>query len=125
MFVNERLDAGDVILQRAEPILPGDTAGELHERLGRLGARLLVETISRIEQGNAPRSPQEEHQVTHAPKIDKEQGRIKWDRSAVEIERMIRAFNPWPSAYTEWDGEPLKVWRAEVIATVAGVPGWL
>ena len=58
-----------------------------------------------------------------APKIGKDQGRIIWSRSAREIERMIRAFNPWPSASTECAGEPLKVWQAEVVAAVTGVPG--
>ena len=123
MFLTERLDPGDVILQRVEPILPGDTAGVLHERLAHLGARLLVETLARLEQGTAPRLPQAEGEVTLAPKIEKDQGRINWDWGAVAIERMIRAFNPWPSAQTDWGGEPIKVWEADVVPAVAGVPG--
>ena len=108
------MDAGDLILQRAEPIGPDDTAGTLHDRLAPLGAKLLAETLA----GDFPRRPQDESQVTHARKLTKEDGRIDWTRPAVEIERQIRAFNPWPGTFTERDGTTLKVWKAEVVAGV-------
>ena len=93
MFINERMDAGDIILQRAEPIRPDDTAATLHDRLAQLGALLIVETIQLPEW---PRRPQDESLVTFAKKLTKDDGRVDWNRSAVEIERQVRAFNPWP-----------------------------
>jgi methionyl-tRNA formyltransferase len=121
MFLNERMDAGDIILQRSEPIRPGDTSGVLHDRLALLGARLLVETVNLIAAGQAPRRRQDEALATRARKLTKGDGRVDWTKSAVEIERQIRAFDPWPGTYTMLGGEPLKLWRAEVVADV-GVP---
>ena len=123
MYLNERLDAGDIILQRAEPIRPDDTAATLHDRLALLGAGLLVETVELITAGRAPRAPQDEKHVTRAGKLTKEDGRVDWTKPAVEIERQIRALNPWPSAYTFWGKTMLKLWKTEVVATAAGKPG--
>ncbi len=110
MFMNERMDAGDIILQRAEPIRPDDTAGSLHDRLAALGAELLVETLA----GNLPRHPQDESQATYARKLTKEDGRIDWSKPAIEIERQIRAMNPWPGAFTTLGDTPVKIWKAEL-----------
>jgi methionyl-tRNA formyltransferase len=123
MYLNERLDAGDIILQRAEPIRPDDTAATLHDRLASLGAGLLVETVELIDAGRAPRAPQDEKQVTRAGKLTKEDGRVDWTKPAVEIERQIRALNPWPSAYTFWGKTMLKLWKTEVVANATGKPG--
>src|SRR5207249_1221272 len=86
-----KITAGDIIRQRAEPIRGDDTAGTLHNRLASLGARLLVETLK----SDFPRRPQDESQVTYARKLTKEDGRIDWSKPPIEIERQIRAFNPW------------------------------
>ncbi len=110
MFMNERMDAGDIILQRAEPIRPNDTAGSLHDRLAALGAELLVETLA----SDFPRRPQDESQATYARKLTKEDGRIDWTKPATEIERQIRAMNPWPGAFTTLGQTPVKIWKAEL-----------
>ncbi len=123
MFLNEQMDAGDIILQRAESIGPDDTAATLHDRLARLGAGLLVETVGLIAAGQPPRIRQDDSRVTHARKLDKDAGRIDWTRPAVEIERQIRAFDPWPSAYMVYGGKLLKLWKAEVVPHVGGRPG--
>lgn len=123
MFLNERLDAGDIIFQRSEPIYPTDTAATLQHRLAPLGAALLVETVRAIGEGNAPRKAQDASQATYARKLTKEDGRVDWSKSAAEIERQIRAFDPWPGAYTFWGGLLVKLWRAEVLPVASGQPG--
>lgn len=126
MFMDEQMDTGDIILQRAQLIHAADTAATLHDRLAKLGAEVLAETISLIAQGNPPRAKQDETHTTYAKKLTKEDGRIDWKRPAVEIERQIRAFNPWPSAYTYCDDLLLKIWKAEVdLNAGAGKPGEL
>jgi methionyl-tRNA formyltransferase len=111
MFINEKMDAGDIILQRAEPIRSDDTAGTLHDRLATLGAQLLVETLA----GDFPRRPQDESQATYARKLTKEDGRIDWTKPAVQIERQIRAMNPWPGAFAYLGDLMVKLWKAEVL----------
>ncbi|MCX7916170.1 MAG: methionyl-tRNA formyltransferase, partial [Verrucomicrobiae bacterium] len=123
MYLNERMDAGDIILQRATPILPDDTAATLHDRLAILGAELLRETVGLIEAGKAPRIPQDEARATYARKISKEQGRAEWTRPACELERQIRAFDPWPGVFTQWGDRLLKLWRARVRAGRSAAPG--
>jgi methionyl-tRNA formyltransferase len=123
MFINERMDAGDIILQRAEPVRANDTSGMLHDRLAALGAKLLVETVGLIDASKAPRTPQDESRATYAKKISKEDGRIDWTKPAEEIERQIRAFNPWPGSYTFSGDVMLKIWKAEVIGDATGKPG--
>ena len=123
MYMDERMDTGDIILQSAEQIRDDDTGATLHDRLAKLGAEVLVETVGLIAEGKAPRVKQDEARATYAKKIVKEDGRIDWTRSAVEIGRQVRAFNPWPSAYTELGGLILKIWKAEVVENAAGRPG--
>ena len=123
MYLNERLDAGDIILQRAEPIHPDDTAAILHDRLASLGAGLLVETMELISAGRMPRTPQDEKQVTYAKKLTRENGRVDWTKPAEEIDRQIRAFDPWPSVYTFWGDTMLKLWKTEVVTAATGKPG--
>lgn len=112
MLINEQMDAGDILLQRREPIRPDDTSATLHDRLAPLGAELLVETL-RLPQWKP--LPQDPTRVTYARKLTKEDGRIDWSRPATEIERLVRAFNPWPGAFTEQDGQRLKVWKVAVV----------
>ena len=113
MFMDEQLDHGDIILQRQELIRPDDTGASLHDRLAILGADLLAETLTLPVW---PRQTQDETQVTHARKFTKADGRIDWTKSAVEIDRQIRAFNPWPGAFTDRDGTLLKIWKVELVA---------
>jgi len=104
MFMNERMDAGDIISQSEVPIDQGDTAGSLHEKLAEAGARLLLETVAAVRTGNAPRVAQVESEATLAPKLKKAHGRIDWTLSAREIYNRVRGFNPWPVCWSELGG---------------------
>ena len=125
MYMDEHMDTGDIILQRAQLIHDDDTSATLHDRLAKLGADLLVETVGLIAEGKAPRAKQDETRATYAKKITKDDGRIDWTRSAVEIERQVRAFNPWPGTHTRLGDLLLKVWKIEVVEGVSGNPGEL
>ena len=109
------LDTGPILAQRAIPIDQVDTTGTLTPKLARLAADLLIETLPRILAGEVVPHPQDETQATVFRTIRKEEGLIDWTRPAVELARRVRAFNPWPSAYTFWNGLGLKVLRARAV----------
>lgn len=116
MHMAHDLDAGDIIAQRATPIGPGETAEELFVRLAELGAELLTEVLPQIEDGTAPRTPQDESRATLAPMLSKELSPVDWNRSAHEIFDQLRGLYPWPGASTTaLTGEPVKLWSAQVI----------
>lgn len=120
------LDAGDVLLERETPIGERETGGELFERLAELGAEAAVAALDRLESGDASFTPQDEALVTTCRKLRRADARIDWSRSAVELERLVRAMNPWPGAWTPWrKGASLLVHRAEVLAHVDAEPGRL
>ena len=123
MFMDERMDTGDIILQRTEPIREDDTSTALQDRLATLSAGLLVETVSLIDRDRAPRARQDDTKATYAKKLAKEEGRIDWTRPATWIERQLRAFDPWPSAYTFWGDTMLKLLKADVVKEARGKPG--
>jgi len=100
MHLTKKMDAGDVILQRPEPIRPDDTGESLEVRLTDVGSALLVEAIRALEAGTAPRVPQDHDQATFAPKLTKAHGLIDWTQPAEAIERRVRAFIPWPVAHS-------------------------
>lgn len=112
MCISERMDTGDILLQKAIPIEADDTGGSLHDKLSTLGAAALREALRLLKQGQLLARPQNEAEATYAPIIKKEDGRIDWRLDAIAIERRIRAFNPWPSAYTMFGGKLLKIFRA-------------
>ncbi|MGB9608735.1 MAG: methionyl-tRNA formyltransferase, partial [bacterium] len=114
-YASERMDAGDIILQKEVPIFPDDTYGSLCERLFKEGAVLLLSAISLIKEGKAPRIPQNEDKATYAPPLKKEDFRIDWGNSAERIERLIRAGNPSPGAFTFFKGKMLKIWEGKAI----------
>jgi len=124
MFMSERMDGGDIMMQKKVAILPEDTAGTLQEKLAEAGADLIVETLEALRDGRAPRIPQDDSKATFAPKLKKEDGRIDWTRPAIDIYNRIRGFSPWPSSFTDLPaGEGrLKVLRAEVVEA-SGKPG--
>lgn len=99
MYVNERMDAGDIILRREVAIAADDTGGTLHDRLALAGADLLRETVDLIRTGQAPRLPQNQAEATFAPKLKKSDGRIDWTMPAPVIHNRVRAFNPWPGCF--------------------------
>ncbi|GAW30110.1 MULTISPECIES: methionyl-tRNA formyltransferase [unclassified Carboxydocella] len=112
MYMSRELDAGDMILKAKVPIKDTDTFGTLHDRLATLGAELLVQTLTQIEQGQAPREPQDHSRATYAPMLNRETERINWGAGGQQIVNLIRGLNPWPGAYTLWEGNPLKIWQA-------------
>jgi methionyl-tRNA formyltransferase len=120
MQMEAGLDTGPMLLSAAIDIDPQDSTGSLHDRLAALGGRLVVEALARLD-GLVP-TAQPETGVTYANKIDKTEARLDWNRPATEIARKVRAFNPFPGAVVTLAGEPVKVWRAEVVAA-GGRPG--
>lgn len=124
MRLNERMDEGDILLQRETPIAPDESYGELQDRLAALGAEALREALEGLRAGTLHGQPQDHAAATLAPLIAKEDGRIDWNRPAVEIARMVRAFNPWPSAFTSLGDKRLKVHRARASNDMAtAAPG--
>jgi methionyl-tRNA formyltransferase len=123
MHTDERVDTGDIAISRVVQIGEMETAGELSARLSYLGAELLVEALTALENGALPRTPQDHSLATHHPKLTKEAGHIDWTKPAVEISRMVRGFNPWPGAYTALDGAPLKIWLARAVCAESAEPG--
>ena len=118
------VDTGDIILIKELAIAKDETGGGLFDKLAVIGAEACVEALEQIANGTATRTPQNHEEATHVSMISKEFGEIDWNRSAVEIERLIRGLNPWPSAYTTLEGKTFKIWKANVIAeTSAYGPG--
>lgn len=112
MRTDAGMDTGDIIAQEALAIAPDDTAETLTERLARLGARMLVDTLPRWLSGEIEPRPQDDALATYAPMISRDDARIDWRRPAREIDCLVRAYTPWPGAYTTLDGQTLKVVRA-------------
>ena len=112
MQMEAGLDTGPMLLMRPIPIEPDDTASALHDRLAVLGANAILEALDSLSNGTVVAEPQPETGVTYAAKLDKAEARIDWTARAVEIERKVRAFNPWPVAETLYEGEQLRVLRA-------------
>ncbi len=119
MAMNEEMDAGDILLQRETPIAPDDTGGTLGERLARLGAAAIGEAIDGLQAGTLRPVPQPAAGVTFAPRIEREHCRLDWRRTAIELERQVRALAPSPSAFTTLGGKLLKIHRA-ALATGTG-----
>jgi methionyl-tRNA formyltransferase len=116
MQMDSGLDTGPVLLQRRLAISSSHTSGSLGDALSSLGAAALLEALDGLAAGTLKASPQPLEGVTYAPKIGKAEARIDWCRDALEIERQIRAFNPWPVAETVLDGEPLRILAAQAEA---------
>ncbi|HKQ23385.1 MAG TPA: methionyl-tRNA formyltransferase [Burkholderiales bacterium] len=123
MRMEAGLDSGPVYQKRRIPIAGDDTAGTLHDKLAALGARCIVEALPAIADGTLEGVPQDEDGATYAPKIAKHEAAIDWRRNAVEVDRQLRAFNPFPGAYSTLRGELLKVWSATVAAALPAPPG--
>jgi len=129
MRMSAGLDTGPILLQQAVPITQADTAGSLHDSLSQLGARALLRALEGVEEGSLASRPQPAEGVTYAAKIDKSEAIIDWARSAAEIARQVRAFDPWPIAETQFAGEQLRIHKVltvpatELPAGVAAAPG--
>jgi len=125
MYMAEGLDTGDILLQRRIDILPTDTGGSLHDRLAQIAPETLLEALQMLAKGNAPRIPQDNALATYAPKLTRDDGKIDWSEPAEIIERKIRAFNPWPGAFTEIAApslRKLKIFSATIV-DLSGKPG--
>ena len=124
MKLVEKMDAGPIYLQREIGLAPDETTGSLQAKLTPVGVELLFETLERLKEGSVTPQEQNESDVTLAPMIKKEDGLIDWNQPAEAIERRVRGFNPWPSAYTQLRGMLLKVHRAKIVEpTRSSVPG--
>ncbi|MFI4867020.1 MAG: methionyl-tRNA formyltransferase [Steroidobacterales bacterium] len=114
MQIEAGLDTGPILAQQPIPIGADTNSRQLHDRLAPLGARLMIETLDQAEAGMLHPQPQTDQGVTYAAKIDKAEAQIGWAGTAVQIERQIRAFNPRPVAHTLWQGQPLRIWEAQL-----------
>jgi methionyl-tRNA formyltransferase len=112
MHMAEGMDTGDIILQRDMGLAPDEHFPSVHDRMAVLGSTALLEALTALANGTAERKVQDETLATYAPMINKTDGLIDWTRPSHEIINKIRAFDPWPTAYTQYNGEPLKIWRA-------------
>ncbi len=117
MQMDVGLDTGDMLYKLVCPITDEDTSATLYDKLAGLGPAGLIETLAQLANGTAQPQVQDEAQVTYAEKLSKEEARVDWSLSAAQLERCIRAFNPWPMSWLEIDGQPLKIWKASVIDT--------
>lgn len=115
MQMDAGIDTGAMLLKLEIPIERSDTGGSLHDKLSHAGGPLLLETLTAIELGTLQAEPQNNDLATHAPMLDKALGHIIWGKDAIELERLIRGLNPWPSAYTYLEGKMLKIWEAQVV----------
>ena len=125
MQMEAGLDTGPMLLVGKMPIAPDDTAATLHDKLAAQGAKLIVEALAKLEKNELPATPQPSAGVTYAEKILKQEAVIDWNLTSQEIERRIRALQPFPVTQTPWRGEALKIWRAKSVADEGGVAGAL
>jgi len=117
MMMDAGIDTGDILSQHVEPIHENDTASTLGERLAKIGADLLLETLSAyLTKSISPRK-QPDDGVTYAPMLKKEDGRLDFSQPAIDLDRKIRAFNPWPAAFTMWWGNPMKILKAHIFVS--------
>ena len=122
MLMDEGTDTGDILMQKKVTIARDETGGSLFDKLSFVGAQLLVETLQYLQDGTIQRKPQT-GTPNYVGMIKKTMGRLDWEDSAVNLERKIRAMDPWPSAYTFRNRKMLKIWKAEVLKGGAGEPG--
>lgn len=116
MRMDDGIDTGEILLARACPIRPDDTAGSLTDRLSRIGAEALAEAMAGLATGQITPRPQDESAATLAPRIRKADALLDWSGDARALERRVRAFDPWPAAFTFVGEEPLRILRAEAVA---------
>ncbi|CAM6728071.1 MULTISPECIES: methionyl-tRNA formyltransferase [Leclercia] len=124
MQMDVGLDTGDMLYKLSCPITDEDTSATLYDKLAELGPKGLIDTLQQLADNRVQPEVQDEALVTYADKLSKEEARLDWSLPAAQLERCIRAFNPWPMSWLEIDGQPVKVWQASVIAgPVNAAPG--
>jgi len=123
MKMDPGVDTGPILSQRSLPIQPDDTGGSLASHLAELGAKTLLDTLPAYLDGSLQPRPQDDSLATYAPMLKKEDGALDFSQPAEALARKVRAYNPWPGAYTLWQGQPLKIHRACPLGTEAAPPG--
>lgn len=124
MYMAEKLDAGDILTQKSVEITKDDNVGTLHDKLSLAGSELLHTTLPKLFAGELVPKKQDDNQVTFGPNIKRGQEKIEWSLSQENVYNLIRGLNPWPVAYTIYQGSVLKIWKAETsISAVEGKPG--
>jgi methionyl-tRNA formyltransferase len=121
-FLQEKVDTGNILLQRKVPIAENDDAGTLHDTLARIGAEVVLETVRLIERGQAATTLQDDSQATPAPKIFKEDCLITWSKPAQVIYNLVRGLSPYPAAFTTYEGKILKIYRTRILDTGSSQP---
>ncbi len=116
MQMDVGLDTGDMLLKEATPIGPDDTGGSLHDRLAEMGGKAIIKALASLAKGELTGEAQNGDEANYAHKLSKEEGHIDWTRSAPEIERLIRAFNPWPGTFTDLGDQRIRIHQAEALA---------
>ena len=115
MLMDVELDTGDMLKTVSVPVDAKETGGSLHDKLCVLGGPLILEVLNDISNGTLVRTPQEQAFATYCKKLDKAMGKLDFSKGAVELERLVRGLNPWPTAYTTLDNKLLKIWDAETV----------
>lgn len=123
MLMDEGMDTGDILLSKEISIPTGMNCGELFDRLKELGAETLIETLRRLENGTLTRIPQDHAKAVYVPMMTKESGLIDWNRSACEINNLVRGTDPWPGAYTFYKGKRMKIRKTTVLSETAALGG--
>lgn len=123
MYMVEKLDAGDMLAKVEVPITEEDTVGTLHDKLSIAGAELLSETLPKLIRGELKGIPQDDSKATFAPTIKREQEKVDWHKTGEEIYNQVRGMNPWPVAYTLFNGEVMKLWKVLKVTGESGEPG--
>ena len=123
MVMAKGMDTGDMLMKEATPILPEETAQDLHDRLSDIGGRLIVDTIRQINRGELTPEPQDDRQATYVSMLKKADGQIDWHKPARAIQAHINAMTPWPGAFTQLNGKRFKIFRAVPAESGAGDPG--
>ena len=124
MMMDEGMDTGAILLQKAITIGEDETSETIHERLASLGGQLLLETVKKMKAGDLSPVPQDPSKASYAPPLKKEDGKIDWSKEAREIDRQVRAFTPWPGAFTLWEERLLKICKGKIREGMSkGKPG--
>ena len=114
MYMVEKMDAGDILAQEETPIFKEDNVGILHDRLSKMGAKLLIETIPDLINGKIKPIPQKEEEVTYAWNIKREEEKIDFNQRTIDIYNQIRGLNPWPGGYALLEGKVVKIYEARI-----------
>lgn len=120
MQMDAGLDTGDILLQEETELAPDETAGSLTDRLAKMGGDLLIKALPMIEAGTLHPVVQRDKPTTYAKMLHKDMGDLDWEKPAEELGRLVRGLNPWPCAYTYYNGKLLKIWKSEVVQEGTG-----